>query len=158
MCVAKSQKDARQGKGGTELKGSVLDVLRALLADGHDEEVLALVSKLVSRNEELEKMLARARESKNRGEHISKEQLELFLGKLREQAQGELADADRELQVAAEENGGRPERTAPPKQPAVRRPPPPGLRRIENLILVPKDERACPNCGKDRPSAARPLR
>jgi transposase len=148
--VAKTAKSAAENKAGTELRGSVLSVLRELLAGGHDEAALAVVAKLVERNEELEKLLALARVAKNRGEHISKDQLDLFLGKLREQAQGELAAADRSLQAAAEENGGRAEKTRPPKQPAVRRPIPASLPRIENMILVPAAERPCPICGKER--------
>lgn len=151
MRVAKSStKGASENKAGAELKGSVLSVLRELLAGGHDEEALAVIAKLVARNEELEKLLALARLAKNRGEHISKEQLDLFLGKLREQAAGELADADRSLEAAAQKNGGRPEKTKPPRQPALRRPPPANLPRVENPISVPPEERACPTCGKER--------
>ena len=134
----------------TELRGSVLDVLRELLALGRNEEIVALVTKLLSRNKELELLLAKAKAGKNRGEHISKEQLDFFLGQLQAQAQGALETANRELQATAEEHGGRPVQTKPPKQPSVRRPPPPTLRRVENLIPVPKDERPCPICGGER--------
>lgn len=41
-----------------ELRGDVLEVLQALLAEGRSNEVVALVTKLVSRNSELEKRLA----------------------------------------------------------------------------------------------------
>ena len=54
-----------------ELRGSVLDVLRELLSGRRDEDILALVSKLVARNNELELLLAKMRESKNRGERVS---------------------------------------------------------------------------------------
>jgi transposase len=133
-----------------ELRGSVLDVLRELLAGRHDDEVIALVSKLMSRNQELELLLAKLRESKNRGEHISPGQLDLFLNKLKSVASGDLAEANKRLEEAAKQNGGRPEPPKPPKQPPVRRPPPPGLRRVENPIPVPANERPCPKCGKDR--------
>ena len=56
----------------TEFKGSVLDVLKELLAGGRNEEILALVTRLESRNRELELLLAKARAGKNRGEHLSK--------------------------------------------------------------------------------------
>ena len=38
----------------------------------------------------------------------------------------------------------------PPRQPALRRPIPDGLRRVENIIPVPDADRPCPFCGKDR--------
>jgi transposase len=147
--VTKSPNSTKQADA-IELKGSVLSVLRELLSGGHDEEVLALVAGLVSRNEELEKLLALARTARNRGEHVSKAQLDLFLGKLREQAQGELEQANRDLEAAAKQHGGRPERTSPPQQPALRRPPPACLPRVPNPIPVPAKERPCPKCGKER--------
>ena len=133
-----------------ELRGSVLDVVRQLLASGHDAEVVALFTALVSRNSELELLLAKLRAGKNRGEHLSSTQLDLFLNKLRELTDGEIADANKKLEDAAKTNGGRPDTPKPPKQPPVRRPPPPGLRRVENPIPVPEGERACPNCGGER--------
>lgn len=132
------------------MRGPVLDVVKELLAGGHDKEVVAVVAKLVARNEELERLVSKLRESKNRGEHISVDQLDLFLDKLREVAGGTLAEADQKLAAAAKENGERPERTKPPKQPARRRPPPPNARRLENVILVPADQRPCPKCGTER--------
>ena len=133
-----------------ELRGSVLDVLRELLSGRRDEDILALVSKLVARNNELELLLAKMRESKNRGERVSSAQLDLFLDKLREQSEGELQQANDKLEQAAKANGGRPDRPAPPKQPPVRRPPPPGLRRVPNPIPVPEQERPCPICTTQR--------
>jgi len=148
--VADSPNSAGKKAPAAELSGPVLDVLRELMAGGHSEEALALVAKLLARNEELEKLLAAARASKNRGERLSKEQLDLFLGKLREQAEGELQQANRDLEAAAQQHGGRPERTRPPKQPALRRPLPANLPRVENKIPVPAEERPCPICGKER--------
>ena len=81
-----------------ELRGSVLDVLRELLSGRRDEDILALVSKLVARNNELELLLAKMRESKNRGERVSSAQLDLFLDKLREQSEGELQQANDKLE------------------------------------------------------------
>ena len=52
-------------------RGPVLEVLRELLTGGHDDEVIALVAKLVARNRELELLLAKLRESKNRGERAA---------------------------------------------------------------------------------------
>lgn len=128
----------------------MLEVLRELLAGGNTDEVMALVAKLVARNRELELLLAKVRESRNRGEHLTAGQLDLFLEQARNEANPDRAEANRKLEEAAEEHGGRPEKTKPPKQPAVRRSPPPGLRRVENPILVPAEERACPSCGAER--------
>lgn len=135
----------------TELRGSVLDVLAALLAKGRTDEVIALVTKLVARNRELELLLAKMRQSKNSSERILAGQLDLFLSKLAEQTPpGALADATTKLTTTAENNGGRPKLPKPPKQPSVRRPPPPGLRRVDNTIQVPDSERPCPVCGTAR--------
>lgn len=132
------------------VRGPVLDVVKTLLAGGQNEELIAVVSKLVARNEELERLIANLRASKNRGEHISVDQLDLFLNKLRELAGGTLAEADQKLAEKAKENGQRLETTKPPKQPSVRRPPPPNARRVENIILVPAEERPCSRCGSER--------
>jgi transposase len=132
------------------VRGPVLEVVKTLLAGGQNEELIAVVSKLVARNEELERLIANLRASKNRGEHISVDQLDLFLNTLRELAGGALGQAEQRLAEKAKENGQRPETTKPPKQPSVRRPPPPNARRVENIILVPAEERTCPRCGSER--------
>lgn len=139
------------GNAKSELRGTVLDVLKELLAGRRDDEVIALFAKLVTRNGELELLLAKLRESRNRGEHIAPGQLDLFLTKLMAQTpEGALADANKRLEEAAKNNGGRVEPPKPPKQPPVRRPLPPGLRRVENRIPVPDGERPCPRCGAGR--------
>jgi transposase len=133
-----------------ELRGDVLKVLGELLAAGQHEEVLALFTKLVSRNHELKLLLHKQRAGNNRGEHISSAQLQLFLQALRASSPEALAEANRALQETAEKHGGRPERTKPEKQPAVRRKPSQRLRRVDNLLLVPEAERPCPTCGAPR--------
>jgi transposase len=134
-----------------ELRGSVLDVLKELLAGRRDEDVLQLFATLVSRNRELELLLAKLRESKNRGEQIAAAQLDLFLTKLKAQTpEGTLAEANQKLEDAVQTNGGRTEPSKPPRQPPVRRPPPPGLRRVENPIAVPESQRPCPVCAAMR--------
>ncbi len=133
-----------------EVRGSVLEVVRELIAGGRGEELLAVVAKLVSRNEELELLLAKLRESKNRGEHVSSAQLDLFIGELATAMGGQLDEQSQKLKDAADEHGGRPEPEKPPKQPPVRRQPPPGLRRVDNPITVPAEQRPCPVCGKER--------
>jgi transposase len=135
----------------SELKGSVLEVLKELLAGRQDEEILALVTKLVARNGELELLLAKLRERRNKGEHIAPGQLDMFLEELEKQTPpGSLAEANKKLEEAAKSNGGRPDKPKPPKQPPVRRPLPPGLPRVDNPILVPESERPCPRCGGER--------
>ncbi len=139
------------GETKSELRGEPLDVVRELLGPGPvAQQVLSVVAALVSRNRELEMLLAKMRESRNRGEHISAEQLALFTKLLREQSGGELSEADRKLAEAAEQNGGRPEPRRPPKQPPVRRALPANLRRVKNPIPVPEAERPCPQCGEQR--------
>lgn len=135
----------------TELRGSVLDVLRDLLGDhASTPAVLDVVAKLVSRNQELEMLLAKLRASKHTNERVAKDQLDLFLTTLRAASDGALAKANETLEETAKKNGGREEPAPPPKQPPVRRPPPPGLRRVKNPLPVPPSERACPACGKER--------
>jgi transposase len=144
-------KTSDKGGAGGVLQGSVIEVLRELLSDATNaDQVLAVVAKLVSRNEELERLLALARERRNKGEKLAPGQLDLILDQLRGHAQGELAEANEKLEQVAAEQRGRPEPIKPPKQPPVRRPPPPGLRRVENVIPVPAAERACPKCGGER--------
>jgi hypothetical protein len=60
----------------------VLEVLRELLAEGRDEEVLALVSKLVARNSELERRLAQLLLRGRKSERVSSAQLLLLLDQL----------------------------------------------------------------------------
>jgi transposase len=148
--VSEATTSRRGAKQEQALSGSVLDVLRELLGRRQDAAVVALFEELVSRNNELELLVGKLREGKNRGEHVSSAQLDLFLDKLKAQAGGELDAANAKLAEAAKDNGGRPEQSKPPKQPPVRRPLPPGLRRINNPIPVPAEERPCPTCGKDR--------
>jgi transposase len=153
VCGVTRTKSAEPAK--TTLRGSVLDVVRDLLADGRRDELLEVVGKLVARNEELEVLLGKVRE-RNRRERVSGDQLDLFLTQLLAAMGGELAEADAKLKDTAEQNGGREKdhsgasETKPENQPPARRPPPPGLRRVVNPIAVPPEERACPVCGSER--------
>ena len=138
-----------------EVRGTVVEVVRELFARGRGEEILGVVSKLVARNAELEQLLTKVRD-KNRRERVSSDQLDLFMDKLLAAMGGALAEADAKLNDAAEQNGGRAKdnpaarATKPNKQPPVRRPPPPGLRRVDNPIVVPPEQRPCPVCGQER--------
>jgi hypothetical protein len=81
-----------------ELRGSVLDVLRDLLVGVPSSEVvLEVVAKLVSRNHELEMLLATLRSSKHHNERVAKEQLDLFLDRLRAESESVLAKANETL-------------------------------------------------------------
>jgi transposase len=147
-CVSANEAPAKKPE---ELRGTVMDVLRGVLGNHESSEaVLGIVAKLVSRNEELETLLARARVGKHTNERVSKEQLDLFLDKLRELAKGDLEAANAELEKVSEKNGGRADPERPAKQPPVRKPAPPELPRKENPIPVPASERPCPVCGTER--------
>src|SRR5260370_42711703 len=143
-CVTTGNDSAKK-----EVRGTVLEAVRELLAGGRGEELLAVVSKLVARNAELELLLAKLRD-KNRRERVSSDQLDLFMDKLLAAMGGELTEADAKLNDAAEENGGRakdnpaPPATKPEKQPPARRPPPPGLRPIDHPLAVPPPAPPCP--------------
>jgi transposase len=150
--VVGARKNNRIRNDSKELRGAILEVLKVLLEERRDDEILELVSKLVARNEELEKLLATIRANKNRGEKVSRDKLKQLLEKLaREQPDDEkLQKANEELNKATTDNAGRPEQPKPPNQPPVRRPAPPGLRRVDNPIAVPAEQRPCPICGTDR--------
>jgi len=138
-------------KQANELRGKVLDVLKKLLEQGKNAEILELVQKLVARNEELERLLAKLRSKKNRSERLSNEQLHASLDKLRGQSDELLKQATLQLEQKVKEHGEKTQPPpAPPKQPPRRRPAPPELRRVPNPILVPEQERDCPVCGTER--------
>jgi hypothetical protein len=119
-----------------ELRGNVLEVLEALLAEGRSEAVLALVAKLVSRNSELEARLAKLLSAPRKNEGVSTAQLRLFLESLdarSDEAAGvpESKAADEKLRAAsAIDEKKDEERTNPVRQPRLRQPAPPHLRRI----------------------------
>ena len=146
----------------TEEPREVLDVVRALLAEGRSEEVLNVVSSLVAENTALTRRLAQLRGRKNEG--VSAAQLLLFLNEL---ARGEIAndegesgesessttsDANDKLRVASGIDEARDveRETEPERQPPVRKPAPADLPRADNPIPVPASERPCPTCGKER--------
>src|SRR4051794_15052529 len=95
-------------------------------------------------------LVAKMRSSRHTNERVAQEQLDLFLDKLRAKSDSALANANSALEEAAKEGGGRGEPARPPKQPPVRKPAPPGLRRIDNPLVVPASERPCPICKSDR--------
>ena len=138
----------------SEKRGPVLDVLRELLTERRDEEVLALVSKLVSQNTELERRLMRMLSGGRKNEGISTAQLKLFLeqlaaagGDTSDADAPDLGDANAKLRGAS---GIEDSAAKPAKQPPLRKPPGAQLPRVDNLITVPAAERPCPACGAQR--------
>lgn len=134
-----------------------MEVLRKLLVEGGTKEpvaqaVLALVAKLVARNRELEQRLSRVASLTRKNEGISAAQLLLLLDGLAENKDVELAKADAGLKNAAgvEKWLKRAKAEQPVRQPPLRKPAPPELRRVENPIRVPEEERPCPRCGRVR--------
>jgi transposase len=134
-----------------EVRGPVLDVLRGLLEAGEHNKVVGLVTQLLLRNGELEKKLAKRKHGAgNEAEGISSDQLELFLRAIQKEAQQALQQANDKLGQLSQAPAKPEPNPKPPRQPPVRRPPPPNLRRVDNPLPVPAEERACPICGKQR--------
>jgi transposase len=134
-----------------ESRGPVLEVVRKLLEERRDDQVVQLVGQLLLRNGELEKRLAKRRlGGDNESEGITSAQLDMFLQALKEEANASLHEANERLQEAAKRPDKPEAAPKPPKQPALRRPIPDHLRRVENIIPVPEAERPCPFCGKER--------
>jgi len=141
-----------------EKRGPVLEVLRELLTERRDGDVVALVSKLVMRNGELERRLMQLLSRGHKNEGVSTAQLRLFLealaanGGANDDGALDLAEANAKLRGAsgidAAADSSTPEK--PAKQPPLRKPPPADLPRKDNPIKVPAAERACPLCGADR--------
>jgi transposase len=125
----------------------VLDVVKELLAEDRDDEVVALVSQLLQRNAELEKQKSvfKTREG------TPVEQLVMMLDGLVDGV--ELEEVNRRLREKSgiDELAARAKDVKPAKpQPPLRTAPPANLRRVENVIPVPDAERPCPQCGKVR--------
>ena len=141
-----------------ERRGPVLDILRGLLADGgRTDEVLAIFTKLVSRNGELERRLAQMLARGHKNEGVSAGQLKLFIDAVAAEGEAagdaDLVEANEKLRDASGIDKTGEASGAPPshkRQPRLRRPVPPGLARVDNLIEVPAAERACPKCGAAR--------
>ncbi len=133
-------------------------MLQQLLADGRVKEAVALVAKLVARNSELERLLADAKSKGKKNEGVSTAQLFLILGGLAAETNPTLAEVDAKLRASTGiDEKQRQDEAAAAQQPEkkkraaqVRRPIPPNLRQVENLIRVPAEQRPCPTCGAER--------
>ena len=149
-----------------DLEGPVLDVLPTLLEQGRLDEVLAVVRSLVARNEELEAKLATMVQRRYKtNEGVSSAQLRLLLDEL---VQGQAApdeeekeDAptpaiiDERLLARADAAAERAREKAlseglKPSRHPLKKALPEHLVRVDNVIDVPQDERACPDCGNER--------
>jgi transposase len=142
----------------SEKRGPVLDVLRELLTERRDSDVLALVSKLMVRNSELERRLMQMLSRGHKNEGVSTAQLRLFLDALAatgvdvsDVGAPDLGDANDKLRGASGIDAATESAAEKPaKQPPLRKPPSAKLPRIDNPIAVPAAERACPACGTER--------
>lgn len=151
---------------GSEIHGAVLEVLKKLLGAFEEREaVLAIVGKLVADKAQMSQRLARLASRFKKSEKISKAQLVLFIGALR-RGEGEPEvtgddqpdpddpdNADQRLRAASgidDDELTKLRTQRPPRQPGGRTPAPAHLRRVDNPILVPAEQRACPRCGADR--------
>jgi len=138
-------------KAGPHRRGRVLEAVRELLVAGRLEETLAVVEKLVARNAELERQLQGARTKGLKNEGISAAQLRLLLDGVPANGDGDRAAADKRLRRSScidekgDEDGGE-----KPRRSRRRRAVPANLRRVENPITVPAQERPCPKCGVER--------
>jgi transposase len=146
------------GRETSEKRGPVLEVLRELLTERRDSEVLALVSKLMMRNSELERRLMQMLSRGHKNEGVSTAQLRLFLDALAatgvdvgDDGAPDLGDANDKLRGASGIDAATESAAEKPaRQPPLRKPPSANLPRIDNPIAVPAAERACPVCGVER--------
>ncbi len=130
-----------------------MEMLKVLLSEGRTDEVLALVSKLVARNTELERRLAEMMSRGKKNEGVSSAQLLLMLDALAAEPSEDTARADAQLLAASgidQKRSAPPETEPPTRARPLRRPLPAHLRRIDNPIPVPDKERPCPICAAPR--------
>ena len=154
--VTVAAKDSTASKSSVH-RGPVLEVLHKLLAEGRNEGVVALVTKLVARNRELELQLAKLQARGKRNEGVSSEQLRALFDALQTEGEKELDEANEKLRAASsfddkrhEDSEQEPLTRQPKRQPQLRRPIPAHLRRVDNPIPVPDEQRPCPQCGAER--------
>lgn len=140
-----------------EHRGPVLEVLRELIDDGKSDAIIKLVRKLVADNEALLRKLEQQVSRRKTGEGISSAQLKLLLDEVQQEQDKQedqdetLKQANTELREAAEPDGNNDSAAGKgERRPPRLRKPPANLRRIDNPIGVPEDERPCPTCGGER--------
>lgn len=130
----------------------MLEVLRELLAEGRTEDAVALVARLVARNSELERQLAEAKTKAKKSEGVSRAQLLLLLdGACPRTATAASPRRTRSCASPLASTSSRRKRSGRRNaRTGKRRPLPASLRRVDNPIAVPADQRACPACGAER--------
>ncbi len=130
----------------------MLDVLRELLDEGRTDEAIAIVGKVLLRNSELERLLAQVKSKAKTNEGVSRAQLLLLLDGLPANSNGTLAEADERLRRSSGIDEQKQGEKLPKKKRETwtRRPLPESLRRVDNVLRVPADQRACPACGVER--------
>lgn len=165
--AAPATPDASSEAPVSELRGSVVDVVRTLLAENDRDAILEIVSKLVAENADMSRRLAQVKRSFKTSEKIGRAQLVLFADALARgegepddegDADGpdELDEANAKLRALSgldnnkDEDGLANRTTRPPRQPANRSAVPENARRVDNPLLVPADRRSCPRCGTER--------
>lgn len=142
-----------------------LEVLRELLAEGRNDEVIKLFIKVLARNTDLEAQLAaRLMRHYSSTEGVSSSQLRLLLDDLEKQTQRDdtpgadersklnemlAAQADA-AELAREKLEEAEKRKKKRRQPPIRQPLPANLPRVENKLVVPEEQRPCPVCGAER--------
>ncbi len=127
----------------------VFAVLRSLLAQGDNDAVIALFTKLLATHtQQLRDAIESARRRSTKNEGVDTATL-LQLFKQVEQLPPELptTEADAKLKDRVGDVEIDKKKHGPPKPPPRRRPIPPELPRVLNEIVVPSAERACPVCG-----------
>ena len=172
--VRRGLRDEERGAGSLDRsvasrqRNPRLGALEALLPEFEERDaVLGIVGKLVAENSTMAQRLARIAARFKTSEKISRAQLVLFADALRRgEGEPELEDdtalepdeldtADERLRTVA----GLDDKDAalaklrtgrPPQQPHSRSAAPSHLKRVDNLIAVPADQRACPTCGAER--------
>jgi transposase len=154
--VTVTTKDTTASKT-SEQRGPVLEVLHQLLAERRDEAVVALVTKLVARNRDLELQLAKLQARGKKNEGVSSQELQALFDALGTEGKKELDEANEKLRAASslddkhdKESDQQPRTHQPKRQPSLRKPIPEHLRRVDNLIRVPQEQRPCPRCGIER--------
>ncbi len=165
--------------GSIERQGDVVDMLRELLVEGRNDDVVSLVTKLVANNSELavraakvetenatltkrttelEKQLEKILDRYKKSEAVSKTQLVLFIDALSRGEAGDVLtdendprrDANEQLRKQSGIDDDDEPKTKQPRKQPKREPAPPHLPRLENPIAVAPENRPCPRCGKPR--------
>ncbi|MBA3460698.1 MAG: hypothetical protein H0T46_12095 [Deltaproteobacteria bacterium] len=124
----------------SELRGSVLEVVRTLLGENDRDAILEIVSKLVAENADMSRRLAQVKRSFKTSEKIGRAQLLLFADAIaRGEGEPESGDADGPDELdevdarlraisgiddKQQENEFAKRTTRPPRQPANRAPAP----------------------------------